>query len=126
MEARYMSEMSVIETGTPEESRELELALEIWQQLDRAYPDHPWQVSFSGRALIVRHALINAEAAQKLGREGFGYTMPANMLNHDCAKSAVQAGGAMLELFGLKRGRWDGTEPKAPADWKHKQAENFA
>lgn len=121
-----MTEMSVIERGLPEESRLLDLATEIWTQLERHYPDHPWQVSFQGGALIVRHSIINADVANKLKRDGFGYVMPAGMLHQDCVKSAVEAGGAMLELFGLRRGKWDGSDPIMPKDWRPKQEANFA
>lgn len=118
--------MELIDEGTPGESRELELAKEIWDQLNRAYPDHPWIVSFTGGAIIVRHAIINAEAASALKREGFGFTLARGMLNAECAKSAVQAGGAMLELFSLPRGRYDGRDPVAPKDWKPKQDKSFS
>lgn len=120
--------MQLIERGNPDESSDLALALEIWQQLDKAYPDHPWQVSFQGRALIVRHAVINGEVAAKLKRDGFGYLMPKDQLgtHKEVVKSAIEAGGAMLELFGMKRGKWDGSDPVIPTDWKVKQESSFA
>jgi hypothetical protein len=43
----------------------------------------------------------------------------------DLAKSAMLAGGQMLEAFGLKRGAWDGTEPTLPSGWKRRQTSNF-
>ena len=123
-----MSEMSIIELGDADESSDLSLALEIWNQLNKHYPDHPWQVSFQGRALIVRHAVINADVAVKLKRDGFGYLMPKEKMgtHKEVVKSCIEAGGAMLELFGMKRGKWDGSDPIMPSDWKVKQEANFA
>jgi len=123
-----MSEMQLIEAGDAEESSYLQLAMEIWRALERHYPDHPWQVSFQGGAMIVRHAVINAEVAASLQREGFGFLMPKDKLDNpkEVTHSAVQAGGAMLELFGYKRGAWDGSDPVMPANWKPKQEAHFA
>lgn len=120
--------MAYIERGDPEESSYLELALEIWKQLNKAYPNHPWLVSFQGGAMIVRHTVINAEVAAKLKRDGFGFLMPKERLGtpKEVTTSAIQAGGAMLELFGYRRGAWDGSDPVIPADWKPKQEANFA
>ena len=61
--------MHLVEKGDPEESSFLQLAYEIWTQLNKHYPDHPWQVSFQGGAMIVRHAIINAEVSAALKRE---------------------------------------------------------
>lgn len=123
-----MTEMRIIEAGDPEESSYLDLAMEIWQQLNKAYPDHPWQVSFQGGAMIVRHAVINAEVIGVLKREGFGFLLAKEKLsNHkEVVKSSLEAGGAMLELFGMRRGKWDGSDPVIPADWKPKQERAFA
>ncbi|HXN96023.1 MAG TPA: hypothetical protein VN879_16075 [Candidatus Acidoferrales bacterium] len=120
--------MQLIERGDPEESSYLQLALEIWQQLDKAYPDHPWQVSFQGGAMIVRHAVINADVSVKLKREGFGFLLDKSKLDNpkEVTQSAVMAGGAMLELFGMKRGKWDGSDPVIPSDWTPKQEAGFA
>lgn len=119
---------SIIEPGDPEESSYLALALEIWKQLNKAYPNHPWLVQFQGGAMIVRHTVINAEVAAKLKRDGFGFLLPKDKLgsHKEVVKSAIQAGGAMLELFGMRRGAWDGSDPKIPSDWKPKQEANFA
>jgi hypothetical protein len=118
----------LIEAGEPEESSYLQLAMQIWYELNKAYPDHPWQVSFQGGAMIVRHTAINAEVAAALKREGFGFLMPKDKLdNHkEVVQSSIQAGGAMLELFGLRRGRWDGSDPVIPKDWRPKQEARFS
>jgi hypothetical protein len=123
-----MSDLSIVEWGEPEESSYLALALEIARELDKHYPAHPWEVSFQGGALIVRHKTINAEAAAYLRREGFGMVLPKDKLDNpkEVVHSAIMAGGAMLELFGLKRGAWDGSDPKIPKDWRPRQEAGFA
>lgn len=119
---------SLIEIGEPDESSYLALAFEIWKQLNKAYPNHPWLVSFQGGVMIVRHTFINAEVAAVLKRDGFGFLMPKEKLgtHREVVKSAVDAGGAMLELFGMRRGAWDGSDPVIPSDWKPKQEAHFA
>jgi|APCry1669188910_1035180.scaffolds.fasta_scaffold09732_2 hypothetical protein len=120
--------MCMIEKGDENESSMLELATEIWHQLEKHYPNHPWLVAFQGGAMIVRHSVINASVAAALGRDGFGFLMPKDKLgtHKEVVKSAIDAGGAMLELFGYRRGAWDGSEPTIPTDWKHKQETAFA
>ena len=121
--------IEVIEAGEPSESSYVTLGCEIASELCRAYPDHPWQVSFQGGAMIVRHEHINAFAAGALKREGFGYLLPKDKLgsHREVVRSSVQAGGAMLELFGYPRGKWDGERlPEVPKDWTVKQERKFA
>lgn len=120
--------IEILESGTPDESSYLQLALQIWQQLDKYYPNHPWIVSFQGGAMIVRHAVINAQVSSHLKREGFGFLMPKDKLdNHkEVVRSCIQAGGAMLELFGMRRGKWEGEDPVIPHDWKPKQERAFS
>src|SRR5208282_5087376 len=111
--------MRIVEVGEPEESSYLETALEISQALEKHYPHHPWEVSFQGGALIVRHKVINHEVAAALRREGFGFVLPKNVAHNrrNAVKGAVEAGGAMLELFQLPRGKYDGRDPVIPSDW---------
>lgn len=120
--------ISLVEAGDLEETTHLTLALEIAHQLEKAYPNHPWEVSFQGGAMIVRHKVINAEVAAYLKREGFGMLLSKDSLDNpkEVVHSAIMAGGAMLELFGYPRGAWDGADPVIPKDWKPKQQANFA
>ena len=105
-----------------------EVACEIWAQLERHYPNYMWIVSYQGGALIVRNSVISAAAAGALKAEGFGFVISKDKIGsyRDIVTSAIEAGGAMLELFGLKRGAWDGSAPIAPKDWKAKQQAGFA
>jgi|SRR5208337_2385192 len=122
-------EIEVIEQGEPEESSYKALGCQIAHELVKAYPEHPWIVSFQGGVMIVRHEHINAFAAGTLKREGFGYLLAKDKLgNHkEVVHSAVMAGGAMLELFGYPRGKWDGERlPEVPKGWRPKQEANFA
>lgn len=120
----------IVEAGDPNESSELALAMEIWRQLNKHYPNHPWNVSFQGGALIVRHAVINAHVAAFLKRDGFGFLLPKEKAEtvryRDIVQQAILAGGAMLELFSYRRGAWDGSDPVIPKDWKVKQQAAFA
>jgi hypothetical protein len=120
--------LNIVEWGDEEEASYLDIAIEISKQLEKAYPNHPWEVSFQGGALIVRHKTINAEVAAFLKREGFGMVLPKDKLGsyREIVKSAIEAGGAMLELFKLPRGAWDGSDPAIPSDWKRKQETDFA
>lgn len=119
----------LVEPGEPEEKTLLSTAMEVWRQLNRHYPNHPWNVTFQGGALIVKHAVIDAAATAFLGRGGFGFLMPKEKVlskrHRDLVQSAILAGGAMLELFGYRRAAWDGSEPTIPSDWKRKQQSNF-
>jgi hypothetical protein len=118
-------ELDLIE---PHEASYLALAKEILEQLEKHYPNHIWRVCCQGGALIVRHDLISAYAAEKLKREGFGFTLPrtASHSRRNAVKGAIEAGGAMLELFHLPRGAWNGDAPKAPPEWLPKQQAGFA
>jgi hypothetical protein len=124
-----MTDITIVERGQPEESSYVQLGCEIAQELSRAYPMHPWQVSFQGGAMIVRHEHINAHVATVLKREGFGFLLPKDKLdNHkEVVRTAMLAGGEMLERFGFPRGKWDGERmPEVPKEWKLKQEAGFS
>lgn len=116
----------IIERGDPDEALDLEKARQVGEVLCKHYPNHPWIVSFQGRALIVRHAAISNAVVMQLGRDGFGFVLKHNNLptSSSLAHNAMIAGGQMLEAFGLKRGPWDGSAPVVPKEWKRRQ-ENF-
>lgn len=117
-----------VEKGTPEEQTDMQRAEWVLAELNKHYPHHPWTVSVQGKGLIIRHMTISHTAAAFLGREGFSFLMPRERMGTpgEIAKSAVNGGGQMLELFGLKRGAWDGSDPVIPKDWRRKQARRFA
>lgn len=124
-----MTELVIVEQGNEDEGGYVALGCQIAHEVAKAYPEHPWQVSFQGGAMIVRHEHINAFAAAALKREGFGLLLPKDKLgsHKEVVHSSVTAGGAMLELFGYPRGKWDGERlPEVPKDWKPRQEANFA
>jgi len=124
-----MSDIVVVEQGNEDEGGYVALGCQIAHELGKAYPLHPWQVSFQGGAMVVRHEHINAFVGGALKREGFGYLLPKDKLgsHKEVVHSAVLAGGAMLELFGYPREKWDGERlPEVPKDWKPRQEANFA
>lgn len=117
----------ILERGDANETLDLAKAQEVLETLCKHYPLHLWQVSFQGRVLVVRHALISDAVRLQLGRAGFGFVLKhldsysAAQLSHN----AMLAGGELLEAFGFPRGAWDGSEPVIPAAWKPRRPETF-
>ncbi len=122
-----MSDQLILERGDANEALDLAKAQEVLNTLCQHYPMHLWQVSFQGRVLVVRHGLISALVRAQLSRDGFGCVIKHadSFSASDLAKKAVMAGGEMLEIFGWKRGAWDGTDPVIPATWKPRRPETF-
>ena len=124
-----MSEIRHIEHGDPEEANDEMKALEVARTLEQHYPNHPWTISFQGGSLIVRHLAINNMVNRHIGRDGFGFLMPPDKFRACSSRvlvdTAIQAGGQMLEAFGLPRGAWKGEEPIVPSSWRFKQSNNF-
>lgn len=127
----------VMEEGDPDEASDMAIAKQIGAALNKHYPDHLWQISVQGRGIVLRHASISMVAAAFLRREGFSYLMPREKMGtpKDIEHSSVMAGGNMLELFSLPRGRAPIPDPdqlaasglvKIPKDWVKKQQKNFA
>lgn len=103
---------SIVNPGEPHEASHLALALEISEVLKKHYPNHVWEVSFTGGALSVTTTPISAAASAALRRQGFGFKLRPNITSRkEAVRAAIEAGGAMLELFGYRRGAWDGSDP---------------
>jgi hypothetical protein len=104
-----------------------EWALEIAQALDKAYPGHPWLVSFQGGALIVRHIEIAHAVMMKTGRSGFGSVLPPHRMESRKAvvESAVKNAGEMLECFRMPRGAWSIDYPPVVPDWRRGKSAGF-
>jgi hypothetical protein len=126
-----------MEEGNADEQSDMAIARQVAHALNKHYPDYLWQISVQGRGLVLRNHSISMVAAAFLRREGFSYLMPREKMGtpKDIEESAVKAGGAMLELFSLPRGRAPIPDPDAlaasglvviPADWKQRQQKNFA
>jgi hypothetical protein len=127
----------VMEEGDADEASDMAIAQQVAHALNKHYPDHLWQISVQGRGIVLRHASISMVAAAFLRREGFSYLMPREKMGtpKDIEHSAIMAGGNMLELFSLPRGRAPIPDPdqlaasglvKIPKDWVKKQQRNFA
>lgn len=123
-----MTELTVLDPGSPEEASQLAMAKEVGDVLCRHYPNHPWIVSFQGGGIVVRHIAIAEMVRLSLGKEGFSSLLPKNKMgtHREVAHSAVMFGGELLEAFGLRRGPWDGSLPVVPKNWKRKQTNNFS
>lgn len=126
----------VTEQGDPEEQGDMAIAKDMGIALNRHYEHHPWVLDVQGGAIILRHRVITRVADEYLKRAGFGYLMPPQKRGtyHAQMSSAVNAGGAMLELFGLPRGRnpypdeeelYRSGLVKIPKDWVKKQQRAF-
>lgn len=122
-----MSEIRLIQPGDKDEALDLQKAKQVAETLEQHYPNHPWLISFQGRAIIIRHLAISDTCREELGRDGFGFVLKhldsysASQLAHN----AVMGGGQMLEAFGLPRGAWDGRDPTVPSGWVRKKPETF-
>lgn len=120
-------EQLILERGDKDESLDLAKAQDVLDALCRHYPGHLWQVSFQGRVLVVRHALISDAVRLKLGRGGFGFVLKHldSYSARQLAHNAMLAGGELLEAFGFPRGAWDGSDPVIPSAWKARRPETF-
>lgn len=116
-----------VDAGDADEVSDMALAKDVGETLCRLYPNHPWLVSFQGRAIVVRHLAIASEVARVIGREGFSAMLPRDKLGTPkmIAHTAMAFGGQLLEAFGLPRGAWDGTAPTVPKSWKRKTEARF-
>ena len=114
--------------GDAEEQSDMEIARQVAATLNQHYPGHPFVVDVQGGGLILRHLMISIIANAFLRRRGFGYLMPRDKMGtpREITRSAIQAGGHMLELFGLPRGTWTDQLPVITADWKKGQQKGFA
>lgn len=122
-----MSDQLIIERGDANEALDLSKAQQVLATLCKHYPLHPWQVSFQGRVIVVRHAYISDVVRRELSRDGFGFVLKhgdSYSASH-LARNAVTAGGTLLEAFGYPRGAWDGREPIVPATFKPRRPETF-
>jgi hypothetical protein len=109
----------ILEYGDADEASDRDLALQIGAVLEKHYPNHPFVVGFQGRALVIRHLAIASEVSRVLGKEGFCSLLPADKLGtpKEVTKTVVLFAGALLEVFGLPRGPWDGRPPVIPQEW---------
>lgn len=113
--------------GNDDEQSDMAIAKDIAHVLNKHYPGHPWTIDVQGGGIIVRHTLISLVASAFLRREGFSYLMPRDKMGtrKEIIKSAINAGGNMLELFSLPRGADTGKLPEIPSHWKAKQQKGF-
>ncbi len=90
-------------TSWDAESVEMEAkAKEVALLLTRTYPAHPWMVGWApGMTLIVKHMAGDCR---------YGFTIDAcrSFSASDLARSAMLAGGELLERMGLPRTAWNG------------------
>lgn len=119
--------VKILEAGDDDEASDRQIAMEIGEILQKAYPSHPWVIGFQSRGLVLRHLAIASEVERVIGKSGFASLLPREgMTTPDQIKHTVtNFAGELLELFSLPRGPWDGTLPKVP-DWRKGQTGNFS
>jgi hypothetical protein len=109
----------ILEYGDADEASDRDLALQIGLLLEKYYPNHPWNVGFQGRALVIKHLAIASEVMRILGTEGFCTLLPdsGTLTTKQLTYIVVNFAGALLEAFDLPRGAWDGRVPVVPKEW---------
>lgn len=124
-----MSEQLIIERGDENEALDLMKAQEVMETLQRHYPFHPWEVSFQGRVLVIRHLILSEAMRWQCGSIGVGVGFVIKHLNSysssELEHNSMLMGGQLLEMFGWKRGAWDGSLPKIPSTFKRNRPETF-
>jgi hypothetical protein len=98
------------------------LAVAVGEALNKAYPDHPWLVSFQGGHIVVKHLAIEDAVHAAIGKRGFSCALPYDRLttHSQVTTSAIRMGGQLLEQFKLARGQWDGSDPVVPGYYDRK------
>lgn len=80
------------------------LAAAVYHKLDDHYPGHQWRVSADHETGIVTVQLLYIDTARNNVK--WGYVIKIDKLSGDpTLRAAVQAGGELLERFGLSRKR---------------------
>ena len=96
----------LLDTGSStREAADIALAGRIAEVLERRYPDHAWAVhvdSSQGIATVKNLRLSD--------RFGFVLKLRDLKLEREMASEAMEAGGELLERFGLSRGRFRQSE----------------
>lgn len=87
-------------TGT-EDIAQFEVAARIGETLNRHYPNHLWAVSWQGGVIVVKNLAISSFYGFVLHPEKFA-------TSSEMDKSAVLAGGELLERAKMARGKWEG------------------
>jgi hypothetical protein len=105
------------EAGLLNESLDAAKAKEAAKILEDTYPGHPWRVDYRGHMLMVQHAEID-DYIQIMGRFAKGFCYSINWQQYTDAKvfkaEVKEAGGKLLEAFGLPRGKWVGLPCQFP------------
>jgi hypothetical protein len=87
-------------TGT-EDIAQMEVAKNIGEALNDHYPNHLWAVSWQGGVIVVKNLAISSF---------YGFVLHPDKLAtwSEMKKSAIMAGGELLERAKMARGKWAG------------------
>jgi hypothetical protein len=93
--------LQVVDVTSVEDYGLMEKAREVGECLYKHYPNHLWQVSWQGGALVVKNLAISSH---------YGFLLPkaANTDHKLLKQQSLLAGGELLERAGMSRGAWNG------------------
>jgi hypothetical protein len=86
-------------------------AKDLINLLSIAYPGHPWAVRVGDGFIFVRY-LDEIWESKCRGPVGYKVNAEKSFSASDLKKAVVTAGGQLLEMMYLKRGRSNGDEPE--------------
>jgi|SRR3974390_1481932 len=101
--------MTVIQTAEITSLDEIDMevvAKHVAETLCKHYPDHFWVVGWHlGNNIVIKNMAVSTQIGRVIH-----YPDCADW--GDLEKRVMRAGGALLELAGMDRGRWDGELPQ--------------
>lgn len=87
-------------------------AHDLMTLLTLAYPDHPWAVKVDTNLVFIRYLDPLWEATFK-GPVGVVIKLKTAYSASSIKRDVINAGGQLLEMMNLKRGRSNGDEPES-------------
>lgn len=97
-----MTDIRTVECTSPDEIDMELVAKRVAQTLANHYPDHLWAVGWHlGNNIVIKNLAISAQIGRVIH-------YPDCSGSSDLDHKVMVAGGALLELAAMPRGKWDG------------------